>query len=1083
MVSFLWCNAENTTCTRQNVKFSSIRYGRRRYTAPILLYHNHIATFQIILSGDVETNPGPVTCPLCQKTVRKNSLQFCCSVCKDTTHAKCHKSFSKAQTTTQKVMSWTCYRCLCSELPFHGTRNIDDHTSPVEDTGDHVADNHLDILNANRNRISISHLNTQSITSSFAEFEAMLMRYKFDIITLSETWLKDNPHLLNHVTIPGYKTEFNNRDGKRGGGVGLYIKENLQYKRRNDIIQKDKSIEHLWLQVNSEKDSFLLAVFYQPSSVLVDKRMWLQKFESLIAYVNTIWTGPIILTGDTNINLQNKDTGIFKQYSDMLEVLRLKQHVTKATRKGEKLIDHIITNLNKIHHEDVLPCDEISDHDAPYIICSIKKPRFEPRYKYIRIEKNFDAMAFKSDVEKLPFAAVYAMESPEDKLDVFNHLFLSCLNKHAPLIKKKLTRPPAPWLKDFDITRKLHERDRLRQIAHATQDPTAWGNFRKIRNEIKKVIRSAKTTFYKRALSSKRPKEVWNTIHRILHPNPQSIKADPDVLNKHYHSTAQRLLNSKPKSEDVLNDIINTFPDSDNALNFSQVPYSDIRKAILSLRDDCSTGPDTIPSKFLKICIDEITSPLCHIINTSIEEQVFPDQWKVSKISPIPKVDHPKEPSDYRPISILPALSKIYEKILMLQLVSHLDNNQLLSNCQTGFRKGHCTITTCIKIKNDIIKAMDRGEVTLAVMADFSKAFDTVDFEILLKKLHDLNLSKSSLKILVSYLSNRRQYVQINDNESQFLPVTNGVPQGSILGPVLFNIYVYDMSSKTDATCIQYADDTSLYRHSKPRQFDDCVNRIGNDVNDLQGWSKNTNLIFNPMKTKCILFTTPQMAKRHKFKFELKSSDGMQIDRVSNFKLLGVTFSEDMKWNQHVKKATSSAYGSLKTLIHLKRFLPFHLRKQLAEMLVLSRLDYGNALLINAPSYLHNQLQRVQNAAASFVRGRFSRKLEVIGLKWLPIQERVEMSLAKLAWKSVHCEAWPKFLPMKKAEARRPARGVYKEGSLIDCPTNIRGTFEYDASKTFNELPLKCRDSSLYTSFCRETHKHLLDRALARLLE
>ena len=156
-------------------------------------------------------------------------------------------------------------------------------------------DQHLNILDANRNRISISHLNTQSITSSFAEFEAMVMRYKFDIITLSETWLKNNPLLLNHFTIPGYKNEFNNREEKRGGGVGLYIRENLQYKRRNDITEKDRTMEHLWLQVKSEKNSFLLAVFYQPSSVLADKRAWLHKLESLIAYVNTIWTGPIIL--------------------------------------------------------------------------------------------------------------------------------------------------------------------------------------------------------------------------------------------------------------------------------------------------------------------------------------------------------------------------------------------------------------------------------------------------------------------------------------------------------------------------------------------------------------------------------------------------------------------------------------------------------------------------------------------------------------------------------------------------------------------------------------------------------------------
>ena len=261
---------------------------------------------------------------------------------------------------------------------------------------------------------------------------------------------------------------------------------------------------------------------------------------------------------------------------------------------------------------------------------------------------------------------------------------------------------------------------------------------------------------------------------------------------------------------------------------------------------------------------------------------------------------------------------------------------------------------------------MDRGEVTLAVMADFSKAFDTVDYKTLIEKLHKLNFSKKSLKILASYLSNRFQYVQINDKESHALPVTNGVPQGSLLGPVLFNIYVYDMSTKTDAACHQYADDTSLYRHSKPKDLDICSTTLNNDVNEIQGWTKDTNLIFNPNKTKSMLFTTQQMARRHQLDYSLRTTDGKEIERVSNFKLLGVTFNENLKWNKHVKKATASAYGSLKTLTRLRRFLPFSQRKQLAEALVLSRLDYGNALLFNAPAYLHQQLQRVQNAAASF---------------------------------------------------------------------------------------------------------------------
>ena len=193
-----------------------------------------------------------------------------------------------------------------------------------------------------------------------------------------------------------------------------------------------------------------------------------------------------------------------------------------------------------------------------------------------------------------------------------------------------------------------------------------------------------------------------------------------------------------------------------------------------------------------------------------------------------------------------------------------------MSTHQSGFRKGHCAISTCMKIKDDIVKAMNRGEITLAVMVDFSKAFVTVDFETLIRKLHKLNLSKPSLKIFASNLSNWHQYVQIDDSVSQRLAVTNGVPQGSILGPVLFNIYVHDMSTKTRATCCQYADDTSLYRHSRPKDLTTCAETLNKDVihwaPKLVNWPA-LEQIFNPKKkTNSLLFT----ARRHQLNYELK---------------------------------------------------------------------------------------------------------------------------------------------------------------------------------------------------------------------
>ena len=180
------------------------------------------------------------------------------------------------------------------------------------------------------------------------------------------------------------------------------------------------------------------------------------------------------------------------------------------------------------------------------------KELFESGKNLYELRKNFDPGAFKSEVEQLPFTTVYAMETPEDKLDMFNNLFLSFLERHCPSIRQKLTRLPVSWLKDLAIETKLRKRYHSRKSAHSMTTESAWNDFRKIRNKIKKAIRAVKSIFYKQALPSKRQKEVWNTIHCILHPNPQTIKANPETLNKHFNTTAQRLLNSAPKIESML---------------------------------------------------------------------------------------------------------------------------------------------------------------------------------------------------------------------------------------------------------------------------------------------------------------------------------------------------------------------------------------------------------------------------------------------------------------------------------------------------------------------------------------------------
>ena len=258
----------------------------------------------------------------------------------------------------------------------------------------------------------------------------------------------------------------NNRTNTRGGGVGMYVSNHLKFKERNDIKAVDDSIEHHWIEINgkNKNSAYLVGCQYQPSSIENEKKIWLEKFERLLSQISIVWDGPIFVTGDFNIDLlKNNETSV--RYKEILSNFNLHQHIGKATRKGKTLIDHISSNIpDRLVHQNVIYSDEISDHDLAYIITNIKKPRFEPRYKIQRNEKNFNLNSYIDDFSQIPLNLVYAFDDPEEQLDIFNKMVTDCMNRHAPIQRTKFTRPPAPWMKDPEIQRSQQSLKQLRGV-------------------------------------------------------------------------------------------------------------------------------------------------------------------------------------------------------------------------------------------------------------------------------------------------------------------------------------------------------------------------------------------------------------------------------------------------------------------------------------------------------------------------------------------------------------------------------------------------------------------------------------------
>ena len=260
---------------------------------------------------------------------------------------------------------------------------------------------------------------------------------------------------------------------------------------------------------------------------------------------------------------------------------------------------------------------------------------------------------------------------------------------------------------------------------------------------------------------------------------------------------------------------------------------------------------------------DYLGSPLTDVINTSIKNLYFPSPWKLARICAIPKGNKIKSEKDLRPIPILPVLSKVYQRLIFRQLSDFIDKNYVLNSSISAYRKGQRTTTVLQAILDDTVKTMKRSEEPMMILADFSKVFDTICFRNLITNMSKLGFSRDPLIWTLNYVMHRKQFVQIDDTCSDVKNVNFGFPQGSILGPVLFNIYVTDLQVNVIVKCFQYADDTTIYDHAKVSDLNSCRNTIYQSINKLSAWSKESTLAFNNDKTKVMILSTPQMSRVH----------------------------------------------------------------------------------------------------------------------------------------------------------------------------------------------------------------------------